>query len=106
MQKDTIFTPTSFLPKLFYPKKCVNYNKSEVLANSNVPGNATKNREIATLLTFLTKQSEILQRFSRDRIFFTPTLLARWYDFSSLRWEAAKSGRDLLVDHISHAKNN
>ena len=26
MQKDTIFTPTSLMPKLFYPKKCVNYD--------------------------------------------------------------------------------
>ena len=26
MQKDTIFTPTSLVPKLFYPKKCVNYD--------------------------------------------------------------------------------
>ena len=28
MQKDTIFTPTSLVPKLFYPKKCVNYDKT------------------------------------------------------------------------------
>ena len=25
--KKTIFTPTSLVPKSFYPKKCVNYNK-------------------------------------------------------------------------------
>ena len=33
-QKDTIFMPTSFVPKLFYPRKCVNYDKSEFLTNS------------------------------------------------------------------------
>ena len=27
MQIDTIFTPTSLVPKLFYPKRCVNYDK-------------------------------------------------------------------------------
>ena len=34
MQKDTIFTPTSFVPKLFYLKTCINYDKSEFLTNS------------------------------------------------------------------------
>ena len=27
MQKDTVFAPTSFVPKSFYLKKCVNYDK-------------------------------------------------------------------------------
>ena len=27
MQKDTTFTPTSLMPKSFYPKKCVSYEK-------------------------------------------------------------------------------
>ena len=34
MQKDKNVTPTSFVPKLFYPKKCVNYDKSEFSTNS------------------------------------------------------------------------
>ena len=29
MEKDTIYTPTSFVPKLFYPKKWLNYDKSD-----------------------------------------------------------------------------
>ena len=66
MQKDTIFTPTSLVPKLFYPKKCVNYDNSEFSKNSvkgpkdqnsekkmlrsnikfhNMPGKATKNEK-------------------------------------------------------------
>ena len=32
VQKDTIFTPTSLVPKLFHPKKCVNYDKILFLA--------------------------------------------------------------------------
>ena len=28
MQKDNFFTQTWFEPTIFYPKKCVNYNKS------------------------------------------------------------------------------
>ena len=31
MQKDTHFTQTRFGPNLFYPKKCVNHDKSEFL---------------------------------------------------------------------------
>ena len=46
-----------------------------------MPKNATKKREIATLLTLSTKQRKILQRFYPT---FTPTLLARWYVFTSL----------------------
>ena len=46
--------------------------------------NATKKRKIATLLTFSTKQRKILQRFYPKLNFFTPTLLARWYVFTSL----------------------
>ena len=34
MEKDTIFTPTSFVPKLFYPKKCVNQTKVNSQQNS------------------------------------------------------------------------
>ena len=67
----------------FYPKKCVNYDKYNSQQNSvkgpndpnsekmpksniefqNVPKNITKNREIAPLLTFPTKQHKIWQRF-------------------------------------------
>ena len=34
MQKDNLFTRTRFKPKLFYPKKCVNYDKSNSRQNS------------------------------------------------------------------------
>ena len=44
-------------------------------------------RKIATLLTFLTKQRKILQRFYPRQDSFTPTLLARWYVFPSLLWK-------------------
>ena len=50
----------------------------------NVPENATKKREIATLLTFSKKQRKILQRFYPKWDFFTPTLMAGWYVFTSL----------------------
>ena len=30
MQKDKFVTQTWFQPKVFYPKKCVNYNKSNL----------------------------------------------------------------------------
>ena len=30
MEKDNFFTQTWFEPKIFYPKKCVNYNKSNL----------------------------------------------------------------------------
>ena len=83
MEKDFFFTQTLFEPKQFYLKKCVYYDKSLLQPNSikglkdlhsskmlkskikfqNVPKNATKNRKIATVLTFFTKQCEILQRF-------------------------------------------
>ena len=33
MQKDNFFTQRSFEPKLFYPKKCVNYDKSTLRQN-------------------------------------------------------------------------
>ena len=75
MEKDTIFTPTSCVPKLFYPKKCVNYDKSEFSTNSlkgskdqnsekfqkerknsQCAKKCNQNCEIATLLTFLTKK--------------------------------------------------
>ena len=39
MQKDTHFTQTRFVQKLFYPKKSVNYDKSEFL---------TKQRKVPT----------------------------------------------------------
>ena len=34
MQKDKFFTQTWFDPKIFYPKKCVNYDKSSLRQNS------------------------------------------------------------------------
>ena len=73
LQKDKKFTQTWFVPKIFYPKKCVNYDKSTLQQNSikaqktqivkkkmpkrylkfqNVPKNATKKRKMALLLTF------------------------------------------------------
>ena len=84
MQKDNYFTPTGFEPKIFYPKKCVNYDKSISQQNNvkgqkdpnsvkkipkstirfqNVPKNTTKKRKTVPLLTFPTKQRKILQIF-------------------------------------------
>ena len=34
MQKDKFFTQTWFQPKIFYPKKCVNYNEWNLRQNS------------------------------------------------------------------------
>ena len=34
MQKDNFFTQIWFEPKIFYPKKCVNYDKSNLRQNS------------------------------------------------------------------------
>ena len=34
MQKDNYFTQTWFDPKILYPKKCVNYDKSYLRQNS------------------------------------------------------------------------
>ena len=34
MQKDNFFTKTCFQPKILYPKKCVNYDKSTLRKNS------------------------------------------------------------------------
>ena len=34
MQKDNLFAQTCFEPKIFYPKKCVNYDKSNSRQNS------------------------------------------------------------------------
>ena len=34
MQKDNFFTQTLFVPKNFYPKKCINYDKSSLRQNS------------------------------------------------------------------------
>ena len=46
MEKDTIFTPTSCVPKLFYPKKCVNYDKNLLLTKlckrPKIPKSANK----------------------------------------------------------------
>ena len=49
MQNDIFFTQTWFEPKIFYPKKCVNYDKSNLQQNSvrgpkdpNIPNNAKK----------------------------------------------------------------
>ena len=42
MQKDIFFTQTWFEPKLFYPKKCVNYGKSNSKQN-NVKGQKEPN---------------------------------------------------------------
>ena len=95
MEKDNFcFTQTGSKPKIFYPKKCANYNNSYLRQNSvngpkylnsakkmskkhKVLKNGTKKRKIATLLTFSIKQHDILQRFY-------PTLFARWCVFSSL----------------------
>ena len=84
IQKDNFFTQTWFQTKIFDPKKCVNYNKLKLQQNRvkgpkypnsakkmpksnikfrNFPKNAFKKHDIATLLTFSTKQSKILQRF-------------------------------------------
>ena len=76
MQKDNYFTRARFEPKYFYPKKCVNYDKSTLQQNSvkgpkepnsninfkNVLKNATKKSKCVTLLTFLTKQHKTVQR--------------------------------------------
>ena len=49
MQKDKYFTQAWFQPKILYPKKCVNYDKSNLQQNSvkgpkdpNSPKNAKK----------------------------------------------------------------
>ena len=42
MQKDNIFRPTWFAPKIFYPKKCLNDNKSN-LKQKNVKGQKDQN---------------------------------------------------------------
>ena len=34
MQKDNLYTPTWFKQTIFYPKKCVNYDKSNSQQNS------------------------------------------------------------------------
>ena len=105
MEKDTIFTPTSCVPKLFYPKKCVNYDKSEFSTNS-LKGpkdqnsdkkcqKVTKNSTVCKKIPPKTAKSQhyslfrqnsvkFCKDFTQDRIFFTPTLLARWYVFPSL----------------------
>ena len=44
MQKDNIFTQTWFEPRIFYPKKYVNYNKSNSQQN-RVKGPKGQNRE-------------------------------------------------------------
>ena len=80
MKKAIFFTQRGFEPKIFYQKKCENYDKSNLRQNSvkgpkdpnnakkmsksnikfqNVPKNATIKRKITTLLTFLTKQRKI-----------------------------------------------
>ena len=83
--KENLFTPSWFEPKLFYPKKCVSYDKSTYQQNSvkgpkdsnserekmpksnikfqNGPENANKKREIAILLTFLRKQQIFYPRW-------------------------------------------
>ena len=105
MQKDTMFPPTSFVPKLYYPKKCVNYKKSEFSTNS-VKGpkdqNSDKKCQEVTLNSTICQEMPLKTKklrhyslswqnskifckdFTRDRIFFTPTSLARWYVFASL----------------------
>ena len=35
MEKDNLYTQPSFKPKLVYPKKCVNCNKSEFATKQN-----------------------------------------------------------------------
>ena len=82
VEKDYFFTQARLKQKLFYPKKCVNYDKSDLQQNSVKDPNSerkipksnikfqnvkkeknTKKPKIATLLTFLPKQRKILQRF-------------------------------------------
>ena len=88
MQKYNFFTQTWFEPKIFYQKKCVNYNKSNSRQNSvkgpkdpnnakkcqtvTVPKcakNATKKRKMAPLLTFPRYSVKFYKDFTPDRIF-------------------------------------
>ena len=50
----------------------------------NVLKNVTKKRKCVTLLTFSSKQREILQTFYPSKDFFTQTLFARLSVFASL----------------------
>ena len=92
MKKDTIFTPKSFEPKLFYPKKWVNYNQSEFSTNS-VKGpkdeNSDKKCQEVTLNSTMCQEMtpknkkwrqyslswqnrvKFCKGFTRDRIFYT-----------------------------------
>ena len=103
MLKDNFFTQTWFEPKIFYPRKCINYDKSNLQQDSvkgqkdpnsdkknsksnikfqNVPENATKKRKISTLLIFSTKQRKIFQRFYLKLDFFYNNIvgtLVRFY---------------------------
>ena len=85
-KKTTFFSQLWFQPKIFHPKKFINYDKSNLRQNSvklkgpkypnsankmpksnlqfqNLPKNAIKKRKIATLLTFLTNQRKNFKRF-------------------------------------------
>ena len=76
-KRQIFFAQTCFEPKIFYPKKGVNYDKSNSRQNrvkgpkhpnsvkkmpksnikfQNVPKNATKNRQIVKFHTFLIKK--------------------------------------------------
>ena len=77
---------TQIVPKM--PKSNIKFQ--------NVPENSTKKREIATLLTFSTRHHEFLQIFYTKQIFFTPTLLARWYVFTSLIFEAGSIQENII----------
>ena len=84
MQKEFFLHQHGLTKKYFTRKKCVNYDKSNLQENSvkgqkdknsakkmpqsnikfqNVLKNATKTRKIGPLLTLLTKQRKIWQRF-------------------------------------------
>ena len=64
MQKDILFTQTWFEPKIFYLKKCLNYDKS------NSPKNATKTAKLRHYSLSPTKQRNILERFYPRQDFF------------------------------------
>ena len=101
MQKDTIFTLTSFVPKLFYPKKWVNYDKSEFSTN-RVKGqkdqNSDKKCQEVTLNSTMCQEMppktkklrhyslswqnsvEFCKDFKRDRIFFIPNTVGTFFE--------------------------
>ena len=108
------FTQTWFEPKIVYPKKCVNYDKFDLQQNSVKSPKDTYSANKCERVTLsskicqkmppksaklcynsLSQQNSVIfcKDFTPSRIFFTPTLLARWYIFASH-----------FICHVSHVR--